>query len=499
MEHWPPLAWLAECSANDETIGVYHGTWIETKERWFCEAVWAGDFLAGDFDKTDIVSGSGARIRDNTLWFVSSASNINRLHSLRKGGTTFVSNSLICLLARVEGNCDLDYLAYSADFANYTHTVFGNHSLDFPSSAGPVEMTYVANLLWNGEELAERDKPRNTPRFNSFNDYCNFMQATMRLVASNAAHEGRSHPFKLLCPLSNGYDSPTVAALAHELSGIEAFTFNRDSHGADDSGEAIAAALGIPCHVIDRNAWRTSSLAEVPFLACSGSVGDLAYKPAEKLLRGSVMLSGYGGDIVWDKNTHPSSRLAIGDGSMLGASEYRLWAGFISCAVPFWGIRRLADIIRLSNATEMQPWDTGGDYNRPICRRIVEGSGVDRSLFGTRKRGVSVVPRLRRDYLSPTSLENLLAWLGEQAAGSRGGGFSLPGPTRARLLDRVVTLLSAVAGLFNRLRRRRGFRWLSGPLGSLNNRLTRPYYHHQYYVHWANDRAKQRYQIKQQR
>jgi hypothetical protein len=142
----------------------------------------------------------------------------------------------------------------------------------------------------------------------------------------------------------------------------------------------------------------------------------------------------------------------------------------------------------------MQPWDIGGNYNRPICRRIVEGAGVDRSLFGTGKRGVSVVPRVRRDYLSPASLENLLAWLGEQAEQSRGSGFSLPGPARARLLDRIVTPLTAIAGLFDRLLRRRGFRWLSPFLGSLNNRLTRPYYHHQYYVHWAIDRAKQRYQ-----
>ena len=112
MAHWPPLAWLAECSTNDETIQVYHGGKVETKEHWFCEAVWAGEFPRGDFDKTDIIAGSGGRIRGHELNFVSSGSNVDRLHSLKKDGTTFISNSLICLLAWVNGAPNLSYLKY---------------------------------------------------------------------------------------------------------------------------------------------------------------------------------------------------------------------------------------------------------------------------------------------------------------------------------------------------------------------------------------------------
>lgn len=493
VAHWPPLAWLAECPVDDDTIRVYHGNQVETRKDWFCEAAWAGDFPAGDFDKTDIVSGTGGRIRNNGLCFVSSGSNINRLHFLAGDGSRLVSNSLVCLLAWVDACPELGYLQYSADYAKYKDTVFDNHTVVFPTSAGPLQLTYVANLLWDGKHLSEHEKPYGERNFGNFSDYLDFMENCMRLFAANAAHHERSHPFKMLCGLSNGYDSPTVAALAHTLEGIEAFTLATDRQGTDDSGEAIAAALGIPCHVLERHTRFTTPLAEVPFLAASGSIGDLAFKPAETLLPGSVLLTGFGGDIIWGKNTPPSASPPIGDGAMLGSSEYRLWTGYVNCAVPFWGIRQLHDIIRISNSAEMQPWDTGGDYSRPICRRIVENAGVSRAMFGCGKRGVSVAPQARPDYLGPASRLDLLAWLEEQNRQSNKRGISLPHPLVARLLDCIAIPLTGAAGILDRICRRRGFRWLAGPARVFKEGVTGPYYHHSYYIHWAIDRAKQRY------
>lgn len=495
MARWPALAWLAECSADDETIKVYHGGEVETRERWFCEAVWAGEFPSGGFDQTDIVAGSGGRMRDNGLLFVASGSNVDRLHSLKKDGAVFVSNSLICLLAWVDGEPDPGYLAYSRDFSDYRYAVLENHTLPFPSSAGPVEITYFADLLWNGDCLVAREKPCIDRDFTSFEDYRDFLKSSMQLVAANASHDERLRPFKLLCALSNGYDSPTIAALACEVSGIEAFTFRTDRQGVDDSGEAIAAVLGIPCHVVEKDAWRTVSLAEVPFIACSGSVGDLVFKSAESLLQGAVLLSGPSGDTVWDKNTSLSSRIAIGDGSMLGFTEYRLWTGFINCPVPLWGVRQVRDIVRLSSSAEMQPWDMGGDYNRPVCRRIVETAGVPRALFGVGKRGMSVVPPTSREFLTPSSLEDLYTWLSEQHQPSHGERVSLPDPALARLLDWNVVWLRRFTSILNRLRYRYGFKSLTPAVNFLQERLKRPYYHHRYVVHWAVDRAKRRYRL----
>ena len=363
---WPCLSWLAQCFQQDETIQIFHGKQVETKDHWFCEAAWDGDFETGNFDQTDLVFGSGGRIRNDNLCFVSSGSNLDRLHTFERNGITYVSNSFICLLAWIDADPDVGYWNYSQDFANYRYTIFGQRIIPFPSTAGTVNLTYFSNLTCNGERLKECDKPYGTRLLKSFDLYFDFLQDSMTRIAENAQSDKRSHTYKLVCPLSNGYDSPTVAALLRKIQGVESITFDVDRHGGDDSGEAIAAALGIPCHVINRDAWREIELAEVPFLAGSGSVGDLAFKPAESLMRGSVLMLGNGGDLVWNKHSVPSAPIAVGGGSMLGMTEYRLWVGFIICPVGHWGIRQLHDIIQISNNREMQSWDVGGSYTRPL-------------------------------------------------------------------------------------------------------------------------------------
>ena len=493
IPRWPPLAWVAELAGDSASIRVRHGEWVETREPWFCEAVWAGEFADGDFDATDIVAGSGVRIRGDRLLFVASGSNLDRLHVLRSPDATFVSNSLCCLLARVDGHADLGHLEYTQHFSSYRYSIFGDYSRIFPSSAGPIEITYFANLSWDGTQLAQIEKPHAVDGFGSFAEYREFVRRSMTLLARNAGSPDRSRPFKLLCSISKGYDSPAVAVIAADVADLEAFTFARDREGRDDSGASIAASLGVPCHVVDRNAWRTTPLPEVPFIAGSGSVGDMAFKSAESLLRGSVLLNGANGVPVWKRDAQPAPDVEVGDGNLLGLSEYRIWTGFVSCSVPSWGIRHLRDIVRLSNSAEMKPWDVGGAYNKPIPRRILEEAGIDRHRFATGKSGVSVVPSARSEYLIPSSRRDLLDWL---AAQRRDGRRSLPSPHLARLLDAVITPVSKAVSRLALLCRDTNlvrFGVVRYALRHLRRHLDRPYYHHRYMIHWAVGRATQRY------
>jgi hypothetical protein len=315
----------------------------------------------------------------------------------------------------------------------------------------------------------------------------------MKLLAANAGSPSRTHPFKLLCSISKGYDSPAVAVLAAEAAELETFTFDRDREGRDDSGAPIAASLGLPCHVVDRDAWRTTHLPEVPFIAGAASVGDMGFKSAESLLRGTVLLNGANGVPVWKRDSKPAPDIEVGDGNLLGLTEYRLWTGFLSCSVPSWGIRHLRDIVDISNSAEMKPWDIGGSYNKPIPRRILEEAGIDRTRFATGKSGVSVVPWARSEYLLPASRRDFLDWLADRR---RNGHASLPRRQPARLLDAVITPLSKMVVMLSlrcrdtALGRLRVVRYV---LGHLRRLLMRPYYHHRYVVHWAVDRATQRY------
>lgn len=496
MSDWPPLAWIIECELNKENIAVFHGNNVECSDEWFCEAVWDGDFKGGNFDDTDIIAGSGVRIREQQLTIVSSGSNTDRLHSFTIKGKTFVSNSLNCLLSWTDSQPLFDYHGYCKDFENYRYALLGKNSIDFPSTKGVIKLTYYANLIWDGNILKEIQKPGKDREFNNYQEYYQFLQNSLKSIAENANNKNRQKIYKMLCPLSNGYDSPTIAAIAVKVGRLEAFTFSKDRSGEDDSGAEVADYLGITCHDVNRDDWQNTEFPEIPFIACSCSIGDLAFKAAEHHLENSLVLSGFGGDSLWDRDIEFSNSMEIGSGAMLSLTEYRLRVGFILCPVPLWGVRQGDDIVKISHAEEMKNWDIGGYYNRPICRRIVEEAGVPREAFGIDKRGVSVVPSARRDYLTPGSRHDYYKWLGDQKSTFRKLGIKPPSRKVAQYVD---DLLAFVTNFFNFIyanTHRRGLRKLRKPLKQLLDKLSAPQYHHKYIIHWAIDRANQVYKSK---
>src|SRR5262249_40534922 len=131
------------------------------------------------------------------------------------------------------------------------------------------------------------------------------------------------------------------------------------------------------------HAWSAAELPEPPFLASDAHGGDVFFKGAEQALRGKILLTGYHGDKIWDKHTTKlSPDIVRGDQSGLSLTEYRLTIGMLHCPVCFWGVRQIEEVNAISHRDEMAPWDLHNNYNRPICRRIVETAGVPREMFG---------------------------------------------------------------------------------------------------------------------
>jgi hypothetical protein len=124
------------------------------------------------------------------------------------------------------------------------------------------------------------------------------------------------------------------------------------------------------------------------------------------------MLTGFHGDKIWGKSPYgpdslvPHPEIKRGDPSGLTMTEFRLSTGFINCAVPFWGARRIHDVVAISRRPDMKPWDVPGDYSRPICRRIAETAGVPRGAFGRKKLAGSVLESV----LSDSSRPDYTAW-----------------------------------------------------------------------------------------
>jgi hypothetical protein len=417
VDEWPPLAWLAVCDGSG-SVSVAHGNRVETHPHWFAEAVWAGAYEQADFDDTDLVFGTGGRLRGEGLVFVSSATVVDRLHALEAHGRTWVSNSLACLLAAVGATVDPHYHRYFHDF----ESIIGGltkYRRTLASSAGPVRLTYYDNLAWQAGRLVEVHKPYPKRDFSTFARYRDFLEDTLCRLAENSKAPQRTHPYDLLATISSGYDSPTVAAVARRAGLRQTLSFAQARDGRPDSGAEVARRLGLEPLLIDSRAWQKGTLPEVPFIAADAKGEDVYYGGAAEVLRGRLLLTGYGGSRVWDKGIAPPEHLERSDQSGLSLCEYRLWAGFLHCPVTLLAARQTQDLRNISNSPEMAAWDVPGGYSRPICRRLLEEAGVPRQLFGQEKKAASILFFDRHSFLSPGSLADYQAWRHAHALAGR--------------------------------------------------------------------------------
>ena len=416
MPHWPQLAWLARCSDGEQNVSVLHGPGVELGDDWFCEAAWAGPYEEGGFDLTDIVAGTGGRLRVDKTIFVSSGSTVDRLQVLVKDSRVWVSNSLACLLEAADASVDPTYGQYHRDFGSINDGLT-SYERELLTSAGTVRLVYFNNLVWDGKKLEEIDKPGGGKDFSSFELYRDFLDTCMASMVGNMSHSVRRWPFKPLATVSSGYDSPTVATLARKAGCEEALCFGDARGGTEERGEEIARILGLCPSVFARESWRTAgTAAEPPFIAADGIGMDLVFKSAEPILQSRVLFTGYHGDKVWSKETADlSDDIVRGDRSGLSLSEFRLAAGFLHCPVPFWGVRQMREIHAISTSQGMRQWDIPGGYSRPICRRIVEESGVPRDFFGVRKAAVAYLLGNTPTPLVRVSMVDYRRWLRDNA------------------------------------------------------------------------------------
>ena len=253
---WPPLAWLAHCVTGREDVDVFHGPRVETTGEWFGEVVWDGDYAAGGFDQTDVVFGSGGRVRERRVALVSGAATVDRLQCLLTPDAAWVSNSLPCLLAATGATLDPTYPRYFDDFESITSGLV-RHCRSLRTSRGPVGLVYYHNLTWTGHELLRQPKPVVPRDFTTFERYRAFLDRSLERLSTNGGTSDRRYPYRLLGTLSSGYDSPTVTVLARPHGLTQALSFDAGHAGAQDedpgrrhgagggAGGAVRPAFGV--------------------------------------------------------------------------------------------------------------------------------------------------------------------------------------------------------------------------------------------------------------
>jgi hypothetical protein len=499
MPSWPPLAWACRCSEGETNVTVFHGSKVETREEWFCEAVWDGEFSAGSFDETEVVEGSGGRMRDGGLVFVSSGSTVDRLQWIGKGNPLWISNSLACLLSMVDASVKVGHGRYFDDLGKIVGGL-GELPLRLETSKGPVNFVYFHNVIWNGVDLAIQQKPVLDRKIEIFADYHDLLSGAIGRLSRNMADPARKIRYELVGTLSSGYDSTTVTTLGSVVGCGEAIGFERGRGGNEDHGSLAAKALEVNLTLLDREAW-VGQEKEYLFISVDAKGEDRYFVSAENMLANKVLLTGYHGDKIWDKKTKKLSRdIVRGDRSGLSLSEYRLHAGFINCPVPFWYARDIKDIIRISNSDEMKPWDIGPSYSRPICRRICEEAGIPRGAFGVKKNASSEQPFTSNEFLSPVLMNDYIGWMKKHRwkLVAQNGFPLVVSPALDKLLcnginrfasfvRKAVPRMAGVPLLWRYANSEFLFRL------SMLDVLAKPMYLRRYIFPWALDRAKQHY------
>ncbi|MGA0595591.1 hypothetical protein [Enterovirga sp. CN4-39] len=386
------------------------GDKVESGPGFIAEGAWSDRFSADGLLDARFVCGSGVVFGTDRLSVVAPSHCLESVYCFRSGQNYTISNSVHALIAAApdaappsvdalrkasssakQGTKDYLRLLYETASGQVYRYHFGGFDLDLPTGA-----------------LSERPRPTIPTPFTTFEAYRSTLLTVLNQLASNARSSDRKSPYaNVITTCSAGYDSAACAALAKGLGADTAVTLRVGRKNLDDSGLAVAEALGLRCYEYDRPgsgherrvADRNESVLDSAllgdeydiFMAALGLPEGLFFATFTPHLSDAIVLTGFHGDKAWALGCPSGPEIRRGDNSGSGLDEFRKGLGFVNVPVPFIGIEQNEAIAQLGASDEMKPYRIGGTYDRPIPRRIAEEAGVPREAFGFRKAAGSVL------------------------------------------------------------------------------------------------------------
>lgn len=419
MEHdLPKLGWIVIVDTERRLVKAIHGINVERGKNWMVEGVWDDDFIKANFHETDVFFGSGMRIVDNKIHFVSSTSLSDRILFCHDNQNIIVSNSLLLLLGYTNACLDENHdykdeadsikekgiYAYERKFKIIHPTIKHFHQV------------FYENLIVENDHIRFAYKYQKNVKIEKYEDYYELMLKTLKSLQSNYQSTHRKFPIRSYSTISSGYDSTAVSVLAKQIGVKECFSGNRIDgllrRANKEAGCEIAQKLGYKVNLLETKK-KYISKDELFFLAtnypkfsksvwCEISLHSMV-KTIEKQNSVAVIFTGYRGHI-WDAESDEKyqqgdlkSHGAIGG---LNLTEIRLKSGFYNVAVPYIFAYKSQEIYKISKSSEMNNWKLNRPYDRPIPRRMVEESGIERYLFGINKQHITTT------YLWPMNKDN---------------------------------------------------------------------------------------------
>lgn len=388
------LAWCAVLERG-KCADVYCGAGVACVKDAFVEGVWNGSYSDMDFERAGFLCGSGGKIireGGERYCFATPDHVLEKLVLVRRDGRLFVSNSVPFVLAKSGCRLDMQYAGYERDFSSILNGLDG-YKREIPLAEGmTLSCYYYCNLLISPQgDITAEEKQRPRP-VHSYEDYMTALLSDMRKLRDNAGDAARRNRYGLVTTVSSGYDAAACSAIAKRIGCETALTFDRPQKYAEDCGDKVAERLGYR-HIIkkDANAYLSrEDLVEAEHV-CSGELGtSIIFSAFEQEFRDNLVFYGERGDKLWNKNWPTPNDRFVFEGEMyagISMCEARLRIGFVLVPMPLYKAAAWTSIHALSNAPEMAAWSVGGRYDRPIPRRMVEEAGVERELFGQKKKG----------------------------------------------------------------------------------------------------------------
>jgi hypothetical protein len=416
----PPLAWIATLDRGGRTASVILGAAVEGDSHGIVAGAWSGSFIRGGMADAITSVGSGLQTDSDALIVICGTAGADMVLVHRQPSRLTIGNSLPLVLAAAGDRPRRGYAFYSNDLFSIQLGA-ARYRESLPMALGSVSVYFGSVEIDANLRVRRRALPR-ASRFSDFAEYRSLLVGETASVFANASDEARRIRYRPIASVSAGYDSPAAAVIAHEAGCTDAFTFRQSviSKGEpDDSGEAIARALGLSVTAFDTFAYRArNDSPEIVFASAGFGGGDAHLAGHDDTFRGRLVVGGGGGDRIWDCRFQLSESQDLP--TYLGgytAAKFFLELPALMLAVPAIGVTNLKDIQRISRSAEMRPWSVGGWYDRPIARRLLEEAGVPRGRFALGKLRVSLIYEepLRKipplvAYLSSRSLTDFERW-----------------------------------------------------------------------------------------
>ncbi len=385
----PKLTWLAQVDRSTGKVTAYCGSKVEQHPDFLVAGVWDAPFVEAGFDVSDVFYGTGAKLKDNGVMFVTPSHSMERLLLYENKERITVSNSFPFLLEFIHAGLDRTVYDYENILCSMLNGPGGIK--DIPVSGGEVIRQFVvSNITVTDHEIIVTRRPSMEP-FADYNDYYARITGSLCAVKANLSAAERSSHFGMVATISSGYDSTACAALARTI-GCDCVVTLKGGQYDSDNGLTAAKALGYR-HIESRDKLlykRSTDSIEAMYL-CNGELGtELQFSVFDDLTAGCLVFLGSRGS-YWNKSYEVTEDFEMKGyyffETGVSYTEDALKNGSIYIPLPAFGASVCNSIKRISNSDEMKPWSVGGDYDRPIPRRIAETAGVPREAFGMKKYG----------------------------------------------------------------------------------------------------------------